>query len=109
MTEDEKLVRDSFCQVGYTDDEDGLEMFIMEAYCDTWFISWAEAAAFTRDRLEDIRQIKEEVNVIEGSLAQRGRGLGDSAYIQRWCRLSRILARLTEAMGDLKRGMKESK
>ncbi len=58
--------------------------------------AWLAAAAFTEDRLEQIRQVEEEIDFLfEGAIPHR------NADIR-----SRILAREQAALADLKRGMR---
>ena len=63
---------------------------------------WAAAAEFTRNRLEQIRQVEEEIEEIRGPLCR------DQACVR--CVIhTRILAREQAALADLRRGMKEKK
>ena len=83
----------------------------------TWS-SWYAAAEFTRNRMEEIRQVEREIEVLESwitnrlswilpindSLAWEGPGLANKArYVITY---SRILAREQAALDELKRGMK---
>ena len=81
------------------------------------FDSWSSAAEFTRNRLEEIRQVEAEIalvdydgkggpdwnDLINGRI---GKEFGLSVSVAqrkiRWCR---ILARLQAALAELKRGM----
>jgi len=83
------------------------------------FDSWAAAAEFTRNRLEEIRQVEEEISLVdrqivggvsivissipedeeEDAQARREETICNS----RWCR---ILAREQAALAELKRGMR---
>jgi hypothetical protein len=65
------------------------------------FPGWQAAAQFTRDRLEAIRQIEEEIEWLRGMCAWREHGIYGPRY-------DRILAREQAALADLKRGMKAS-
>lgn len=62
---------------------------------DHWvdFESWPAAAEFTRNRLEEIRQVEEEIYDLNGS---------DTPPVS----LERILAREQAALTELKRGMR---
>lgn len=66
---------------------------------------WSAAAAFTTERLEEIRQLREEIALVadwkDGTL-----GMGRESTIER-CRWARILIRLETTLADLKRGMRE--
>ena len=62
--------------------------------------TWEEAAAYTRERLEQIRQVEEEVELIEG-------GLKEILPTSTLDALERILVREQAALADLKRGMKQ--
>jgi hypothetical protein len=69
-------------------------------YRDTLMNAWAAAAAFTRERLEQVRQIEDEI-VVLGYLLRDSRG-----YPSRIVVSHRIQARLQAALADAKRGMK---
>jgi hypothetical protein len=65
---------------------------------------WSAAAAFTRERLESVRQVEEEIEWIQDCIDMSGivhpeRGIPEQR---------RILARLESIRADLKRGMKET-
>ena len=64
------------------------------------FDSWENAAQFTRDRLEEIRQVEDEITWIEDDVW---------AYSERWDMgkaYERIVSRLQSVLEDSKRGMK---
>ena len=63
------------------------------------FASWAEAAEFTRQREEKIRELKIEIDWVTGFSAFADHSLYGPARI-------RILARLETALAELKKGMK---
>jgi hypothetical protein len=81
--------------------------------------AWSAAAEFTRNRLEEIRQLDDEIGMIECRIAF---SLGEVAHVLageqrnpesiaigvKWgTRWSRILSRLEAIRADLTRGMKE--
>lgn len=78
---------------------------------------WSAARAFTEQRLEEIRQVEEEIAVIALFVAGREEAAIDryapiekifrSALLAQGDSLSRILAREQQALADLKRGMKQ--
>jgi hypothetical protein len=64
--------------------------------------AWSAAAEFTRERLEQIRQIKQEMSLLGGMVVLLSVEPGDeTAPIYQ-----RTIARLEAALADLKRGMK---
>jgi hypothetical protein len=68
------------------------------------FSDWSNAAKFTRDRLEQIRQLKEEIGEAE---FMRRHFTGDIGLLRRL--LERIVARLESALAELAQGMTEPK
>ena len=94
----------------YTDDH----QFFFIADSGVNFDSWSSAAEFTRDRLEEIRQVEEEIRLLEGynksnkscsenSFAElRSREQHATSFIT----VKRIIARLQAALKELKKGMK---
>ena len=58
--------------------------------------AWASAAEYTRNRLEEIRQVEEEIALVDEQMKS---GVD-------WSRWNRIEMRLHAALADLKRGMK---
>jgi hypothetical protein len=72
------------------------------------------AAAFTLARLEEIRQVKEEIRLLEFLWGFTDRQAWRESYgeaiqastIRRMCRYSRILAREQSALAELVRGIK---
>lgn len=67
------------------------------------FSLWSAAAAFTRDRLERIREVEEEI-MFTGAELVDCQGMKDLEVI-----IKRILARETAALIELKRGMKQER
>jgi hypothetical protein len=70
--------------------------------------AWSAAAEFTRDRLEEIRQLEEEIAMVRGDRDDMLRHINfhELEWIVECARWSRILARLESALEDLKKGMK---
>jgi hypothetical protein len=77
--------------------------------------AWAAAAEFTRERLEQIRQLEEEITQIQCDIVRASKEadewqsggmdvLASSWNDTEWC-YSRILARLESALADLRQGM----
>jgi len=107
MSEDEKFVREHFdgvwlrgarksgCWVQWGEASLGRLVF-SEAE------AWSAAAAFTRQRLEEIRQVEEEIENIRSS----SEGLQENGEYYRMRVFDRILAREQAALAELKRGMK---
>ena len=133
MTEDEKFVREHWDRVRL-DRDFGFHLwlgssrgapYLFSRDQDDVTVAWSEAAEFTRQRLEEIRQVEEEIGFLE-SLAPDltaetfGRANlwvdsdGDEAFAPSWvkdcavdqCRRNRILAREQAALSELKKGMK---
>lgn len=104
MTDDEKFVRESWervlvCDGSYRHYVKGT---ILINWANHQFYEfgpgdWSAARAFTEERLEQIRQIEEEIHLIEG---WRFTVEGHPAA-------KRILARLTEQRDALKKGMRQ--
>ena len=84
-------------------------------------VAWAEAAEFTRQRLEEIRQVEEEIvvttnaalsatrdvhKVMSGECATLCRGL-EGAFAVCSVRHGRVILRLQAALSELKKGMKQ--
>jgi hypothetical protein len=65
-----------------------------------WDKAWAAAAEFTRERLEQIRQVEEEIDIL-----RTGVSLLRSSYLDV---ILRVLARERAALAELRRGMKGS-
>ncbi len=65
-------------------------------------VAWARAAEFTRDRLEHIRQVKEEIDHLSKDIAncQEHDWIADEAIYER------ILASEQAVLSELKKGMK---
>ena len=92
------------------------EQFVREhwnlAYLSDWFEydSWAEARAFTEARLEEIRQVEEEIAFLEHSTSCERERFPYSLRVfpaeKRFVSYSRILARERAALADLRKGMK---
>ena len=76
--------------------------------------AWSAAAEFTRERLEQIRQIEEEYVVLGANQirAWREAGLcsdwseGRTFFFVEWVRIARTMSRLESILAGLKRGMK---
>lgn len=66
--------------------------------------AWAAAAEFTRERLEQIRQLEEDCAMGRRLLSEAAEFDENSRDS---CIFSRILARLESALADLKRGMRD--
>jgi hypothetical protein len=65
--------------------------------------AWSAAAEYTRNRLEEIRQVDGEIILLRGMIALLASEQGDlTAPIY-----ARTIARLEAILADLKRGMKE--
>jgi uncharacterized protein YukE len=94
------------CDGSYRDYIRGTVLLQTKNRCWTAHESWATAYAYTKDREEEIRQLGEEIRVIEGCIAQAGSGVGSGAYVQRVARLYRTITRLEQALQELQRGMK---
>ena len=75
--------------------------------------AWSAAAEFTRERLEQIRKVEEEIAYLTPQRdSMRKRNSCEAieaqpAWFQAWDILDRILAREQAALAELKRGMKE--
>jgi hypothetical protein len=94
----------------YTDDH----QFFFIADIGVNFDSWSSAAEFTRNRLEEIRQVEEEIRLLEGynksnkscsenSFAElRSREQHATSFIT----VRRTIVRLHAALAELKKGMK---
>ena len=80
----------------YTDDD----QFFFIADIGINFDSWSAAAEFTRNRLEEIRQVLRDIQFIQEYLDQSC----DSSW--RPIAAQSILVRLQAALAELKRGMK---
>jgi|SRR6266704_3597154 len=65
--------------------------------------SWSAAAEFTRTRLEQIAEVEEEIAVLRQLLPE----IGIRAWEHQKNAWSRILARETAALADLKRGLRQ--
>jgi hypothetical protein len=82
--------------------------------------AWSAAAEFTRERLEQIRQLEAEIDAADvmrksSTAAVKGavlRGEHDLPFlledVRSTCAWQRILARLEAALDDLNRGMKKA-
>jgi hypothetical protein len=113
MTEDEKFVREHWESVREHDQRSLREapkdwhgfVLVTKGHGEEMIASgnqaerWAAAAKFTLQRLEEIRQVEEEIAEIT-ELAEQG-------STRPGARL-RILARRQAALSDLRKGMKES-
>jgi hypothetical protein len=104
VSEDEKFVREHWglvarCDGSYRDYPKGT--ILVQDVNHHWFNFgfWSAAAEFTRERLEQVRQVEEEIAWLTDGMAVSGdeEPIGD-----------RILARLKEALAALKKGMKDA-
>jgi len=101
---------DNGLDADYTDDH----QFFFIADIGVNFDSWSSAAEFTRKRLEEIRQVEEEIRLLEGynksnkscsenSFAElRSREQHATSFIT----VRRTIVRLHAALAELKKGMK---
>lgn len=110
MTDDEKFVRDSWGNVHvHGRPLEGCVSLQARFPCapirGRIFYSWTDAAEFTRARLEEIRQVEEEIQFVEISLKYAHEACGVESC---GCEepFKRILAREEAVLADLKRGMK---
>ena len=124
MGADEKFVREHWAYVrswvrdldSYGTDQFNVALFLNAKdakWCDNPFQGWQEdygkekavwasAAEFTRNRLEEIRQVEEEMMLLRSMVILLDSEPGDlTAPIYK-----RTLARLQAALAELKRGMK---
>jgi len=107
MTPDEKEVRDSWefvhrCDGSYRDYPKGTILILQGVPGKWWdFPSCAAAAAFTRERKEQIRQVEEEIAYTERE-AEVGELIGAD-----WTPITkRILVREQAALAELRKGMR---
>lgn len=124
MSEAERLVRETWSEVsirhGLIDqDEYGYWGEISGVLCfkcrDTGEAVAQEMAEFTRERLEEIRQVEREitrskrsVSVISEALAESiDQARGTVFLVRELCAECRTAARLEEKLTDLKRGLRE--
>jgi hypothetical protein len=75
------------------------------------FDSWADAAEFTESRLEEVRQLREEIKLVQFLTNGEGYGQhGDPEEIVADVRgihaFARVLSRLEATLADLTHGMK---
>ena len=109
MTEDERIVRGAWKEVRYVDTGPSLWVRthyviighpqLFAAYRNTRGEAWLAARDFTEQRLEQIRQIKQEIALLVE--AQKS-----GVDCSRW---ERIRLREQAALAELRRGMKEGK
>jgi hypothetical protein len=72
-----------------------------------WDKAWSAAAEFTRERLEQIRQVEEEISVITHEYKKATVcGVSMGAATGKVLIWQRVLAREHAALADLRRGMK---
>jgi len=125
MTEDEKFVRDHWEWVlvgeaqpyaGYKEHEFVWQLPGHKCYegYESKEKVWSAAAEFTRERLEQIRQVEEEFTVLDIDQGNNWRdackipdfsmlrGFAFTQYVRR----ARTMSRLESILADLKRGMK---
>ena len=115
MTPDEKEVRDSGelvhrCDGSYRDYPEGT-ILIQQGVPGKWldFPSCAAAAAFTRERKEQIRQVAEEICWLNAEqFKQRPHANSPMPPQPTEAVLKRILAREQAALAELKKGMRAS-
>ena len=105
MIKDEKFVKEHWLgvyqgKVTRRIYRNGLDMIPNQISC----LDWATAAEFTRQRLEEIRQVEEEIGILSrvGAIGNTNGQLQDCARA-----IARILAREQEHLASLRRGMKE--
>ncbi len=67
------------------------------------FDSWSAAAEFTRERLEQLRQVEEELQLIGILKCDIESGSWDEGYLKV---VERVLAREESALAELKKGMR---
>lgn len=72
---------------------------------------WVAAADFTRDRLEEIRQLRRDVSGVNRTLSNLGTLITErdedcASSVRAWCSAARILARLEAQLAELMKGMK---
>lgn len=104
---DEEFVREHWELVDFSDgpytavvyrhDEDTIETIHGLGSGEHAQSAWFAAAEFTRKRLEEIRQLREEIEVV---------GKAATVFPFYADRCSRILARLERELGELTKGMK---
>ena len=113
MTADEKLVRDSWDNVRtrHDLDHDTWDFFTNNALYAAFRGNslqdlYKKGARFTRERLEQIRQLQEEITEIDDE-AKKRHCLMHVECIRRRCRQYRTLARLQAELTELRRGMRQ--
>ncbi len=99
MTEDEKFVKEHWIIAQWMGKE-----YVWPVPLQVGYGTWADAAEFTRQRLEEIRQTQEGIDILS-----RARATGNTnAQLNDCARaIARILAREQEILASLRRGMKE--
>ena len=105
MTEDEKFVREHWPYLHQGEATNRIYLNGLDTNSSqTAFVDWAAAAEFTRQRLEEIRQTQEGIEILSrvGATGNTNGQLQDCARA-----IARILAREQELLASLKKGMKE--
>ena len=99
MTDAEKQVREAWEQVS----GQGHAMICIGSPVEgDYFTSWQAALAFTLERKEQIRQLKEEINLVNVNWSWASEISSTAKPI--W---QRVLTRLQAQLTELKKGMKE--
>lgn len=116
MTQDEEFVREHWKHISYHEPFVRIDQIEADHYDDRTCVGWEDAAAFTRERLEQIRQLEADVALVDGIFKSAVRIVkGQINYdhyisfvpeqVVECVRLQRILAREQAVLSDLKRGM----
>ena len=71
--------------------------------------TWSAAAEFTRQREEEIRQLREEIELINQCFPSMGYVMQGGEWVREHCEWSRILTRLASALAALLIGWKGGK
>ena len=110
MIKDEKFVKEHWLgvyqgKVTRRIYRNGLDMIPNQISC----LDWATAAEFTRQRLEEIRQVEEEIVLINEAKEILDADVNPNwmPRIQRQLKWQSILAREQKILASLRRGMKE--
>ena len=126
MSTDEELVRSAWerCRVRFSEPHEGYAQGVYVAEVPMWKTShkveseaWSAAAEFTRERLEQVRQVEQEIELLRPSVGsdcewvawiENGWGLPEfqAGNIRNYVGWARILAREQATVAELKRGMK---
>lgn len=113
MTENERLVRENWEAINDARSKDGASVILFDAlgnHLFSGFDCWSAAADFTRARIEEGRQIEEEIKLVHHQFSyHHNRSLlyTNCVVIAREAaRWGRIYTRLQQALADASRGMK---